>query len=60
VTVDDLRALAGLQHELERRLGKEREPADVIIRPVELPAVKEPVGRVRLDEEALAALDEPE
>lgn len=46
-------------HLCKRRLGKEREPADVIIRPVEVAAVKETVGRVRLDEQALTALDEP-
>ena len=31
VAVDDLRTLARLEHELERRLAKEREPADVIV-----------------------------
>ena len=60
VAVDDVRALAGLQQELERRLAEEREALRIIIRPVDVAAVKEVVRRVRLDEEALAALDKTE
>ena len=43
VAMDDLRALAGLEHELERRLAEEREPFDVVPGAVQVPAVKEAV-----------------
>ena len=46
VTVDDLRPLAGLEHELQRRPAQEREPADVIGGPGQLAALKERVGGV--------------
>ena len=60
MAMDDLRALARLEHELERRLAEEREPFDVVPGAVQVPSVEEAVVRVRLDEEALAAVDEAE
>jgi len=59
VAVDDLRALAGLEHELQRRLAEERKPVDIVGRPVQLAAAKERIAAVRLDEEALAASTNP-
>ena len=60
VAMDHLRPLARLEDELERRLAEEREPLDIVRRAVEMAALEEAVGAVRLDEEALAPLDEAE
>ncbi len=59
VAMNDLRPLAGLQHELQRRLAEKREPCRVVIRAIEMPAPEEMVLRMRLDE-ALAAIDPAE
>ena len=58
--MNDVRPLAGLQHELQRRLAEERKPCNVVIRAVQMPTPEEALLRVRLDEEALAAVDPAE
>jgi hypothetical protein len=60
VAMDDIRALAGLQQELQRRLGKEREPCNVVVISVQQVPAEEVIRRVRLDEKALPAVHEPE
>jgi hypothetical protein len=46
VAADDVGALAGPGHELERRRGEEREPLRVVGVPVQAVPVKEPGGRL--------------
>ena len=59
VAMNDVRPLPGHQEKLERRLAEERKPINIIIGPVQVASIKEPVIRVWLDEEALAPLDKP-
>ena len=60
VAMNDVRTLTGHQHELQRRLAEERKPCNVVICAVQMPTLKEALPRVRLDEEALAAVDPAE
>ena len=60
VAVDHLGPLAGLPHELQGRLGQEREPGRIIRRAVQVAPAEELVRAVRVDEEALPAVHEPE
>ncbi len=60
VRVNHVGALVALQHELERRLAEEREALRVVPEAVVGAAVEVALRRVRLDEEALAAVHEPE
>src|SRR6266581_2898540 len=60
VAMDDVRPLAGLEHELHGRLAEEREAGRVVLIAVVAAALEEAVGRVRLDEIALPAVHETE
>ena len=57
VAVNDLRPLTGLEHELQRRLAEECKPRNIVGRAIQVPTPEEVFIRMRLDEEALAAVD---
>jgi hypothetical protein len=56
VAVNDIGTLTGPGHELQRRLGEEREPLRVVSVPVQALPAEEAGGRVRLDEIAFPAV----
>ena len=60
VAVNDVRVLVALEHELQRGPAEEREPQVVIHLPVEHATVEEVLFGMRIDEEALAAMNKAE
>src|SRR5258708_10715719 len=60
VAMDDVRVLVALEHELEGCAGKKRKALVIVAMAVKNPAIKEVLVRMRLDEEAFAAMNETE
>ena len=58
--MNHLRPLISLQHELQRGLRQESKPKHIIRRAIQMPTLKEPILRMRLDEKALTPLHKPE